>query len=150
MDRAARPGSWEADLVERLVRGTVGWDDESLMTYRSTPIQIVVNPDEEFTDLGIEGMYGASLEHIVDAVTGGRWTSPAPAINLTEEEAEQIDAADDLVEALRQRDTIHYEERFTAAVQAELQRLRASNPDRIPDHLGLPSSSLATAPRSPN
>lgn len=27
---ARRPGSWEADLVQRLVKGTVGWDDELL------------------------------------------------------------------------------------------------------------------------
>jgi hypothetical protein len=80
-------------------------------------------------------MYGASLEHIVDVVTGGRWTGPAPAINLTGEQAEQIDAADELLEALRERDTTHYEERFSAAVQAELERLRVSNPDRFPDRI---------------
>lgn len=28
-----RPGSWEADLVEKLVRGTVGWEDEGLHDY---------------------------------------------------------------------------------------------------------------------
>ena len=27
---ASRPGSWEADLVDRLVRGTVGYDDAFL------------------------------------------------------------------------------------------------------------------------
>jgi len=27
---AGRPGSWEADLVQQLVKGTVGWDDEYL------------------------------------------------------------------------------------------------------------------------
>jgi hypothetical protein len=27
---AGRPGSWEADLVQRLVKGTVGWNDEYL------------------------------------------------------------------------------------------------------------------------
>ncbi len=27
---AQRPGSWEADLVQRLVKGTVGWDDDFL------------------------------------------------------------------------------------------------------------------------
>ena len=27
---ASRPGSWEADLVTRLVCGTVGWNDEYL------------------------------------------------------------------------------------------------------------------------
>jgi len=35
-----RPGSWEADLVQRLVKGTVGWDGECLASYatdRSTP-----------------------------------------------------------------------------------------------------------------
>jgi len=30
---ANRPGSWEADLVHRLVAGTVGWDDEHLDDY---------------------------------------------------------------------------------------------------------------------
>ena len=30
---AGRPGSWEADLVQRLVQGTVGRDDECLDTY---------------------------------------------------------------------------------------------------------------------
>jgi hypothetical protein len=28
-----RPGSWEAELVQRLVRGTVGWDDDYLADY---------------------------------------------------------------------------------------------------------------------
>jgi hypothetical protein len=30
---ARRPGSWEADLVQRLVKGTVGWNDECLSDY---------------------------------------------------------------------------------------------------------------------
>jgi hypothetical protein len=30
---AGRPGSWEADLLIRLVRGTAGWDDEYLQIY---------------------------------------------------------------------------------------------------------------------
>jgi hypothetical protein len=30
---AGRPGSWEADLVQQLVRGTVGWDDDYLTNY---------------------------------------------------------------------------------------------------------------------
>jgi hypothetical protein len=32
---AGRPGSWEADLIRQLVRGTVGWDDDYLVDYRS-------------------------------------------------------------------------------------------------------------------
>ncbi len=30
---ARRPGSWEADLVQRLVKGTCGWNDEALASY---------------------------------------------------------------------------------------------------------------------
>jgi hypothetical protein len=32
---AARPGSWEASLVQQLVKGTVGWDDDCLVDFRS-------------------------------------------------------------------------------------------------------------------
>ncbi|MGI8559041.1 MAG: hypothetical protein ACR2ND_12170 [Solirubrobacteraceae bacterium] len=31
---AGRPGSWEADLVQQLVKGTVGYDDDYLADYR--------------------------------------------------------------------------------------------------------------------
>jgi hypothetical protein len=31
---AGRPGSWEADLVQQLVKGTVGCDDDYLNTYK--------------------------------------------------------------------------------------------------------------------
>jgi hypothetical protein len=30
---AGRPGSWEADLVQQLIKGTVGYDDEFLTDY---------------------------------------------------------------------------------------------------------------------
>ncbi len=30
---AGRPGSWEADLVQRLVKGTAGWGDENLSDF---------------------------------------------------------------------------------------------------------------------
>jgi hypothetical protein len=31
---AGRPGSWEASLVDQLVKGTVGWSDELLDDYQ--------------------------------------------------------------------------------------------------------------------
>jgi hypothetical protein len=34
---AGRPGSWEADLVQRLVKGTVGWSDEYLADHKPLP-----------------------------------------------------------------------------------------------------------------
>jgi hypothetical protein len=33
---AGRPGSWEADLVQQLVKGTVGYDDDCLADYRDS------------------------------------------------------------------------------------------------------------------
>ena len=33
---AGRPGSWEADLVRQLVKGTVGWDDDYLADYKES------------------------------------------------------------------------------------------------------------------
>lgn len=32
---AGRPGSWEADLIRQLVRGTVGWDDDYPADYEA-------------------------------------------------------------------------------------------------------------------
>jgi hypothetical protein len=34
---AGRPGSWEADLVQHLVKGTVGWNDDYLADYHGRP-----------------------------------------------------------------------------------------------------------------
>ena len=34
---AGRPGSWEAQHVVGLVKGTVGWDDDFLADYRDPP-----------------------------------------------------------------------------------------------------------------
>ncbi|HYM53067.1 MAG TPA: hypothetical protein VEW45_06275, partial [Candidatus Dormibacteraeota bacterium] len=40
---AGRPGSWEADLVEQLLRGTVGWDEQYLSEHRTEPVVIHLN-----------------------------------------------------------------------------------------------------------
>ena len=34
---AGRPGSWEANLVQQLVRGTVGWDEDYLADHAKKP-----------------------------------------------------------------------------------------------------------------
>jgi len=31
---AGRPGSWEADLVQQLVKGIIGWNDDYLADYK--------------------------------------------------------------------------------------------------------------------
>ena len=35
---ASRPGSWEASFIDRLVKGTVGWDDEYLAGHKVPPV----------------------------------------------------------------------------------------------------------------
>jgi len=44
---AGRPGSWEASLVNQLVCGTAGWDDEDLPWYAPQ----VTGPADPRTDL---------------------------------------------------------------------------------------------------
>lgn len=44
---AGRSGSWEADLVYRLVTGTVGEDDKNLTPYRTEPIRVYVDIDAD-------------------------------------------------------------------------------------------------------
>jgi hypothetical protein len=41
---ARRPGSWEAGLVDHLVRGTTGWNDEDLSHY-SQPVPRTQGPE---------------------------------------------------------------------------------------------------------
>ena len=44
---AGRPGSWEASLVDQLVKGTVGHDDEHLATYaREAQAQVSMTDDD--------------------------------------------------------------------------------------------------------
>lgn len=53
---AGRPGSWEADLVRRLVAGTVGPDEEYMPLHRTEPIRI-----------------DADAEALLDERTNGGW-----------------------------------------------------------------------------
>lgn len=38
-----RPGSWESDLVDQLVRGTVGYGQELLLAHRTDPLVVPLN-----------------------------------------------------------------------------------------------------------
>lgn len=40
---AGRPGSWEADLVSQLLRGTVGYTDDDLLRHRTEPVIVPLN-----------------------------------------------------------------------------------------------------------
>jgi hypothetical protein len=47
---AGRPGSWEAGLVTQLVRGTIGWDDEHLDSYRDNDQDTTGNRDQHWCE----------------------------------------------------------------------------------------------------
>ena len=49
---AGRPGSWEADLVDQLVRGTVGCDPARLWQHRVEPVVVPLNVAQLVDDTG--------------------------------------------------------------------------------------------------
>ncbi|RZU46524.1 hypothetical protein EV385_6598 [Krasilnikovia cinnamomea] len=85
---AGRSGSWEADLVRRLVDGTAG-EDGDLLLWRTEPVLLQeVDAWDMFGDFGIRDLYDQESQPAVD-----RANDP----NLTDA---QVDAANDLVDAL--------------------------------------------------
>jgi hypothetical protein len=130
---AARPGSWEAAGVGDLLRSTVGYDDEYLLTYRTEPIEIVVNSVYELDDLGMFETYDASTNHIGRVLFSDRWT-PSRG-RLTRDQLEQIEDIEELLAELEHSDRAEYQQRFAATVQARVEQLRADEPHRYPEHL---------------
>ena len=52
-----RAGSWEADYVRRLLRSTVGENEEYLLEYRTEPLQLSLDVEEVFERFGITELY---------------------------------------------------------------------------------------------
>jgi len=140
---AARPGSWEAAGVRDLVHKTVGWDDEYLMTYRTAPVEIVVNVENELDDLGLFMTYEASADHIGQRLFGDRYAAAMvqtdvlgevlmQRAHLTGEELEQLEPIDELLDDLRERDYADYQHRFANTIQAEVARIRTADPTSLP------------------
>lgn len=59
---AARPDSWEADLVRQMVDGTAGHEPDELGRWRTAPIRLELDVDGLFSDLGIDILYEAELD----------------------------------------------------------------------------------------
>ncbi|MGW1344687.1 hypothetical protein ACWCOV_26840 [Kribbella sp. NPDC002412] len=130
---AGRPGSWEAAGVGDLLRSTVGYDDEYLLTYRTEPIEIMVNSVYELDDLGMFETYDASTNHIGQTLFGDRWTPSRDRLTL--DQLEQIEDIEGLLAELEHTDRAEYQRRFTATVRARFEQLRTEDPHRYPDHL---------------
>lgn len=59
-----RPESWEADYVRQLLRSTVGENEESLLQYRTEPLQLSLDVEEVFERFGITELYREAVEEL--------------------------------------------------------------------------------------
>ncbi|MFJ2662695.1 hypothetical protein [Arthrobacter koreensis] len=59
-----RPGSWEADYVRQLLRSIAGENEESLLQYRTEPLQLSLNVEEVFERFGLTELYGEAVEEL--------------------------------------------------------------------------------------
>lgn len=130
---AGRPGSWEAAGVGDLLRSTVGYDDEYLLTYRTEPVEIVVNSVYELDDLGMFETYDASTNHIGQMLFGHRWSPSRDKLTL--DQLEQIEDIEQQLVELEKHDRAEYQQRLAATVHARFEQLRTDEPHRYPEHL---------------
>ena len=76
-----RPGSWEADLVDRLVKGTVGYDDNylpspagKLTDAQVRDIRWRYDPYDGVTQAVLAAEFGVSTSTISDITRGKTWS----------------------------------------------------------------------------
>ena len=129
----SRSGSWEAAGVRDLLGSTVGYDDEYLPTYRTEPIEIVVNSVFELDDLGMFETYEASTAHIGQLLCGDRWSPSRDKLTL--DQLEEVEGVEEHLRELETRDRTEYQQQFASTVKARFEQLRTEDPSRYPDHL---------------
>jgi hypothetical protein len=108
---AGRPGSWEADLVRRLVEGTA--PDDEILGWRTEPYRIHLNADDMFADFGISQLYDADLDAAIEA---------ASADDLSDEQADAASARETAIEALYQQDRDAYAAAYLDVARAWLEK----------------------------
>ena len=108
---AGRSGSWEADLVRRLVEGTAGDDPDSLLIYRTEPVRLEFDAGDLFYDFGIAEPYEDEVAS-ADAA--------AQAEGLTDAEAEARERLTDTIQQVYWQDEATYAEAYRAAAQRYL------------------------------
>ena len=105
-----RPGSWEADYVDRFLGSTVGSQGEFLLEYRTEPIKVVACVPAMLADLGIGDLYDDSMLVVgqAEAATLG----PDPDAAAAEASAERFERAERLIVQLRESDYAGYRQAF--------------------------------------
>lgn len=123
---AGRPGSWEAELVRRLVDGTAGYDGD-LVRWRTDPVRLPFSAEDTFFDFGIGDLFDQDRDQAVEHTYDDALTEDlAPAI-----------------ERLWEQDLAAYAEAYRATAQRYLTTLGATcgveivaAPSPHPDPLG--------------
>ncbi len=135
---AGRPGSWEADLVQRLVAGTVGWDGEYLLEHRTDPVHVVLRPLEALVDAGVDAAYDRAWEELEQRKETA-WPADVDHEDLTTEQRAALEAAEQLQERLdrmREEDLDAYGTALAQAAQAA-QAAAAGTGLRVPVYIEL-------------
>lgn len=100
---AGRPGSWEADLVRRLVDGTAG--DAGEVQWRTEPVRLALDADDVLYDFGIGDLYEQERDHAAEATHDG---------DLTDEQRDTAENLVDAIESLWEQDQAAYVEAYRA------------------------------------
>lgn len=108
---AGRPGSWEADLVRRLIEGTTS--EDRILAWRTEPYRISLNVDDVFADFGISQLYDADLDAAIEA---------ASADGLSEAQADAAEARETAIEALYRQDRDAYAAAYLDVARAWLEK----------------------------
>ena len=121
---AGRPGSWEADLIRRLVEGTAGEDVDELIRYRTEPVQLHFDAEDTFYDFGIGDLYDPEQKAAFDR---------AGDDTLTEQEQDATDELANQIERLWEQDKTAYTEAFRATAERYLTEIGATCGVQIAD-----------------
>jgi hypothetical protein len=129
---ARRPGSWEADFVDRFLTSTVGCDGEYLLAYRTDPIEVVECVPATLDDLGIGQLYNDAYSRVTDAEEARLSTDPDEA--ALESSGEREEHAYRLIDQLRDADETAYRAAFEVEVQAAARQIVTDRhlPEAIP------------------
>ena len=107
---AGRPGSWEADLVRKLVEGTAGGYGD-LLGWRTEPVRLYVNAYDALVDLGVAEVYEEDLDQALERMN---------ADGLSDEQYTAAEARVEAIEQLWEQDQAAYAEAYRATAQRYL------------------------------
>jgi hypothetical protein len=146
---AGRPGSWEAAAVRQLVEGTVGEDETRLWAYRSEPVRLVLDVEDEFSRLGLTELYLADSDTVDATISalddgapdGGALGGGDPVDEAAQRAAEELWA---VIDRLFDEDLAAYRAGYAEVVAGELARL--GRPD-LPVQIVAPDEAAGAAER---